>query len=347
MVSPPPVSPKSFEDAYKEYRSYLQVCVEDGSIQSRTAANYLSDVGLLKKYLPDPEILMDEVSGQDIELVIEKYKVAPDKRFTTNVEEGRETQKSLGTLVRFYRSLSNFFTYAQKRHWVALSPMGFVSAPVLSAEPLADHKMPLSLSELSPFLKYGPGVDGEKPHEKNSDRDRALLLVLLACGVTVSELIRSDDQDFVFTESGQWVWSVRGRNGAVREIMVPADVAQMVKVYRRVRPDVPTGEVAGKGPLFRTGRGNRLCARDVNTILSRAALRARQGSARFNREVTPHSLRHTCAVMLVGLGWDLTHVAAFLGLSGVGSLQRYVEVDADELRRAGEFYGVLAQKSGG
>jgi integrase/recombinase XerD len=158
-------------------------------------------------------------------------------------------------------------------------------------------------------------------------RDRALLELLYASGLRVSEALGLDRQDLV-VESG--VVRVIGKGD--KERLVPVgDVARdaLTHYLEAVRPrwlgekPQPRG-----GPLFVTPRGRRLDRMGAWRVVRKAALRAG-----LSARVTPHTLRHSFATHLLEGGADLRVVQELLGHASISTTQLYTHLTGERIRQ--------------
>jgi integrase/recombinase XerC len=149
-------------------------------------------------------------------------------------------------------------------------------------------------------------------------RDRAVLELLYATGLRVSELAGLDLDDV-----DRDARTVRVLGKGRRERMVPygEHAARALDAWLARR-----GTAAG--PLFLNRRGGRLGVRSVHALVRR---RAR--AAGITRRVSPHTLRHTFATHLLDAGADLRLIQDLLGHRRLSTTQRYTHVAAEQLMR--------------
>ena len=167
--------------------------------------------------------------------------------------------------------------------------------------------------------------------EPETLRDRALLELLYACGLRVSEALNLDLIDLSL-EGGY----VRVIGKGDRERLVPVgDVAlDALSAYldagRAALAKAPDREkrVTRGGPLFVSARGSRLGRMAAWRIVRRAAARAGLGE-----RVTPHTLRHSFATHLLEGGADLRVVQELLGHASITTTQLYTHVTGERIRQ--------------
>jgi integrase/recombinase XerD len=130
-------------------------------------------------------------------------------------------------------------------------------------------------------------------------RDRAILELLYASGMRVSELV---DIPIAALDLEEGIATVVGKGAKERIVPIGAPAGRALERYLRdVRPALDRGKGAGR--VFLNARGRPLRREAVWTLVASAAKRAG-----ITRHVSPHTLRHTFATHLVEGGADLTHL---------------------------------------
>ena len=160
-------------------------------------------------------------------------------------------------------------------------------------------------------------------------RDRALLELLYAAGLRISEALKLDRQDLSL--DGGFV-RVIGKGD--KERMVPVgDLAldALARYVAEVRPIWIGGDDAGLargGPLFVSTRGRRLGRMAAWRVVQDAAV-----SAHLTGHVTPHTLRHSFATHLLEGGADLRVVQELLGHASITTTQLYTHLTGERIRQ--------------
>lgn len=156
-----------------------------------------------------------------------------------------------------------------------------------------------------------------------AERDRLVLLALVATGLRRSELLALDWADLDL-ESARPSLLVRcGKGGKPRRQPIPSALAHELARLRA------TIEPAADSPVFRGLEGGRLQPAILGLIVRRAAARAG-----VEKRVTAHTLRHTAATWLRQQTGDARLVAAYLGHADLSTVSRYAHVAEDELHDA-------------
>ncbi len=155
-------------------------------------------------------------------------------------------------------------------------------------------------------------------------RDRAMLEVLYATGLRVSELVSLGLND-VNLETRVLV--ARGKGGKERIVPLGAPAAEAVKSYLAGARDKLLAGRRSKD-LFVTPRGGRMTRQGFAKLLGRHAR-----AAGIGRRISPHKLRHSFATHLLEGGADLRAVQAMLGHADVSTTQIYTHVDRTHVQR--------------
>lgn len=154
-------------------------------------------------------------------------------------------------------------------------------------------------------------------------RDRAIVELLYATGMRVSELVDLSRTD-VDLEEG--FCTVFGKGAKERIIPVGAPAIRALERYlRQVRPELEAGE--GAGVVFLNHWGRPLSRMSIWRIVKDCAERAG-----IEKKVSPHTLRHSFATHLLEGGADLAAVQELLGHADISTTQIYTHVDREYLR---------------
>jgi integrase/recombinase XerC len=161
-------------------------------------------------------------------------------------------------------------------------------------------------------------MDAKRPDGAARARDTAVLELLYATGLRVSELAGLDLDDL---DHAQQTVRVLGKGRKERIVPYGSRAAGALAAYL-------DGRGRDAGPLFANRRGGRLTVRSLHTIVRRSA-----AAIGITRHVSPHTLRHTFATHLLDAGADLRVIQELLGHSRLSTTQRYTHVGADQLMR--------------
>jgi integrase/recombinase XerD len=170
-------------------------------------------------------------------------------------------------------------------------------------------------------LLHGIAGDGARPV-----RDRAILEVLYATGMRISELVGLDRGD-VDLESG--MTRVFGK-GSKERVVPMGRVARraLVEYLERARPDLDRARAGAGDAVFLNARGGRLTRQGCWLIVTGAGARAGLAPGRLS----PHVLRHSCATHMLDHGADIRVVQELLGHASLSTTQVYTKVSPERLR---------------
>jgi integrase/recombinase XerC len=216
------------------------------------------------------------------------------------------------SIARKLSAIRSFYRYLLREEMVPANPAATTTSPKL------DRRLPsfLTVKEAKQLIE---SPDLSRPQ---GQRDRALLEMLYASGLRVSELVNMNVEQVNLTTNEIRVW---GKGAKERVVLIGSPAAQALDTYlSQGRP-----ELLGKkknNALFINRYGGRLPARTIQKILSKYA-------RTINKRVHPHMLRHTFATHLLDGGADLRVVQELLGHADLSSTQIYTHVTQSRARK--------------
>ena len=215
---------------------------------------------------------------------------------------------------RLLSSLKRFYRHAVREGKSASDPTLKIDAPALP------RGLPKSLTEADvESLIAAPDV--ETPL---GIRDRAMLEMLYASGLRVTELVTLRT-----VQVSQDMGVVRVMGKGSKERLVPLGeeaLAWLARYLREARPELLSGKASGD--LFVTVRGAAMTRQAFWHLIKRYAARAALG-----RSISPHTLRHAFATHLLNHGADLRVVQLLLGHSDISTTQIYTHVARERLKQ--------------
>lgn len=224
---------------------------------------------------------------------------------------GRRLKKT--SIGRKIAALRAFFEYARSRHWVASDPAAALSTP------RTDKTVPSFLSE-----DEAAGLLDLPASGRPADlRDTAILELLYATGVRVSELVGLNLEDI---HAGERLIRVLGKGRKERIVPFGAKAAERLEAYLRVRRALPEFRDLGEKAVFLNRQGGRLTVRSIQRMVQKYVSRTA-----VNRRISPHSLRHSFASHLLGRGADLRAIQELLGHASLATTQKYTHMDLRQL----------------
>jgi integrase/recombinase XerC len=234
------------------------------------------------------------------------------------------------SIARKLAAIRSFFKFAVREGMVLRNPARMVATPKLR------HRIPpvLSAEDLNAFLDgviAAPASGGRKrtgatdEHRLLVKRDRAILELLYASGLRVSELTGLNLADM---DRKEQMLRVRGKGNKERIVPYGGKAEQALEAYGPVRDDIL--RKAGSGgdfqAVFLNHFGTRLTPRSVARVVKKYVRLINS-----NWDLHPHSLRHAFATHLLADGADLRAIQELLGHSSLSTTQRYTQVSIRQL----------------
>ena len=219
----------------------------------------------------------------------------------------REQGRSAATVSRGLASLKNFYAYLVSTGFLTDSPV----TEQIHVE-RGEKKLPqvLTSTEVDKLLAQPAPVDAK------GIRDKAMLELLYATGIRVTELIELNLSDY-----SPELKSIRvGSGKKARSIPLYPAALRALNAYLTQTRDVMVPET-GEKALFVNVNGSRMSRQGFWKILKHY-----QAKAGIDREITPHTLRHSFAVHLIENGADLSSVKELMGHSDISSTQVYTQM---------------------
>lgn len=282
-------------DVISAYEAYL---VKVKRASSNTTVSYLRDIKQFAQWMAEKAKL--EI-GDATQTHIRQYLAYLE-------DEGR----SSATMSRVLASLRSFFTYLIASGFLQESPVRDIHVQH------REKKLPQILTgrEVELLLAQPSSTDAK------GCRDRAMLEVMYATGLRVSELIGLNLDDVVL--DGGFLKCVGSKKTRLVP-MYPEAVKALAVYIQEVRP----GMVAQpkERALFVNVSGERMSRQGFWKILKHY-----QETAHIDKDITPHTLRHSFAVHLLENGADLHSIQEMMGHSDISSTQLYTQLVSRNLK---------------
>jgi len=225
--------------------------------------------------------------------------------------QGRPLSSS--TVQGYVRTLKAFFAWATREDYIQSNPMDKIPIPKSQAKVINTFSTE-QIVKLSTACQDGV----------NAGRDLAMLLLMLDCGLRVSELVSIDVGDVNLAEG--YVKIRMGKGGKERMVPIGSFVQKMIwKYLNHSRPQPVTEKIAR---LFLSDDGLPLTRNGVQQMLRRCGRRACISGVRCS----PHTLRHTFAKNYLMNGGDIFSLQKILGHSSLASVRIYLNLFAVDLK---------------
>ena len=274
------------------FGNYLRI---ERGLSPQTITSYNFDLSKLVNFLKDHEI-------EDSPIVI-----APNvlKEFVYSIS----SEVNPRTQSRILSGLKSFFSYLIFEDLRADNPMDLIEAPKLQ-QTLPDT---LSVEEIDRLIAAIDLTSNE------GERNRAMLEVLYSCGLRVTELVTLRISDLFFDEG---FIRVSGKGNKQRFVPVAESTQRFINHYK---DEVRINLVIVKGfedILFLNRRGKQLTRAMIFTIIKRLAV-----EIGLNKNISPHTFRHSFATHLLSNGADLRAIQLMLGHESITTTEIYVHLD--------------------
>ena len=275
--------------------------------------NYLTKVkqasnNTVCSYLRDVRQFSDWLRASEQTDVVDATQVNISSYLSHLEQEGR----SAATVSRSLASLKNFYSYVISAGFLENNPTVQIHVD------RGEKKLPQILTgrEIELLLAQPAAVDAK------GIRDKAMLEVLYATGIRVTELIELDVDD-VNLDLG-----IIKCSGAKRSRAIPLYPGAL-KALKMYLMDARRSMIASpdETALFVNVGGMRMSRQGFWKLLKHY-----QATAHIEKEITPHTLRHSCAVHLLENGADLGSVQELMGHSDISSTQMYTHMVNQKLR---------------
>jgi integrase/recombinase XerD len=225
----------------------------------------------------------------------------------------RKKGLSARTIARHGVTVRRFCRFLETQAQLRENPV-----PVLILRPPA-RKLPQTLSGDDVRTLLGQ----PDPSDRLGIRDRAMLELLYAAGLRVSELVSLQTQQINF--QGNYL-TVTGKGSKMRAVPFGKWASEALLAYmKRVRPGLLKGRSSQF--LFVTRSGKPLTRQAFWKLIRRYGL-----AAGIEKKVTPHTLRHSFATHLLEGGADLRSVQSMLGHADISTTQIYTHVNGARLK---------------
>lgn len=283
------------EHLINEFMEYLQ---NEKNISGNTELSYRRDLKKMAAYFDQAGVQkMEEVTEADLKVYL---------------GEMRKEKFAPATISRNIASIRAFFHYLLKKGIIREDPSEYLKAPKIQ------KKTPefLTVEEVDRLLRQ-PSSDTGK-----GIRDKAMLELLYATGMRVSELLNLQTED-INLSFGYVIChdSEKERVLPIGNVSRDALVRYMDKARKLFVKD--TKETA----LFTNYSGKAMSRQGFWKVLKGYA-----EAAGIHRDITPHTLRHSFAVHMLQNGADIKSVQEMLGHSDISSTQVYLGLDPVKMR---------------
>ena len=289
----------SWDIYIKQYRNYLKL---ERSLADNSIDAYLHDITKLREFFEIKNLSLSPLKVSQGDLI-------------NFVEFINELGMSPYSQARILSGIKSFYKFLIYEEMIEKDPSELLESPKIGRklpDTLEFHEIEKILAEID--LSTDAGT-----------RNRAMLETLYSSGLRVSELIELKISN-IYDDVG--FLRIIGKGNKERLVPVGQTALKYIKLYKehiRVHQDVKKGS---EDHLFLNLRGSRISRVSVFTIIKDLALKAG-----IDKNISPHTFRHSFATHLIEGGADLRAVQEMLGHESITTTEIYTHLDRDYLKQ--------------
>ncbi len=298
-----------WENNISEFEIYLTL---EKRLSKNTTIGYIHDIKVFAEYIDKQyHCLASEVEAHHIE------------SFLSEIIDRKLTKTSQSRILSSLRAFYNFMLLNEQ---VTQLPTEFIENPKIG------RKLPdiLSAEEIDSMIN---SVDLS---EKFGHRNMAIIETLYGCGLRVSELTSLRMADLFFNEG---FIRVIGKGNKQRLVPIGDSAIKSIKLYLAQRSehkyDPKSGDI-----VFLNNHG-----RALSRVMIFYIVRQLAALAGINKDLSPHTFRHSFATHLLEAGVDIRHVQEMLGHESIITTEIYTHLDRKHLRNTLEKFHPLANSN--
>ena len=294
-----PVAARGGEPLILDFLAYLEL---ERGLSRNTLEAYRVDLLQLGEFLDRQGLGLAQAGHGDLAAFLSELASTPP-------------QKAPATLGRKVACLRSFYRHLRREGLIEHDPTAELRGPRKT------QRLPrvLTREEVARLLREPRGS------EPLALRDRALLEVMYACGLRVSEAIGLELTDLDLDER---MLRARGKGSKERLVPVGRQAVTALRSYCRHGRPILLGAKA-KSTLFLSRRGSPLTRQGLYQIVQ-----AHARGAGLSERMSPHTLRHSFATHLLAGGCDLRSLQEMLGHADLATTQVYTHLSAERLKDA-------------
>lgn len=281
----------------KDYQSYLRI---ERGLSKNTIENYSFDIERLYLFLEEGKIEVSpiKISDETVQQFI----------YSVSKEVNPRSQ------ARIISGLKSFFNYLVFEDYRNDNPMELIETPKTG------RKLPdtLSVEEIDKLIAVIDLSSNE------GERNRAMLETLYGCGLRVSELISLKISDLFFEEG---FIKITGKGNKERFVPIGDLTQKYITIYQKEIRSHLNIKKGYEDTLFLNRRGSQLTRAMIFTIIKDLAVKTG-----LNKNISPHTLRHSFATHLLENGADLRSIQLMLGHESITTTEIYVHLDRSFLK---------------
>lgn len=282
----------SWTSYFDEFKIYLKL---ERGLSANTIENYGFDLQKLELFLNENKISVNPLNIQEEDIQAFIYHIA-------KLVNARSQ-------ARIISGLKSFFNFLMFEDYRQDSPMTLIETPKIG------RKLPDTLS-LADIDKLISAIDLSTDE---GERNRAMLETLYGCGLRVSELVNLKISDLFFDEG---FVKVTGKGSKQRFVPIAQSTQKYILLYKNEVRNRLKIKKDFEDTLFLNRRGAALTRAMVFTIIKRLAV-----EINLQKNISPHTFRHSFATHLLENGADLRSIQLMLGHESITTTEVYVHLD--------------------
>jgi integrase/recombinase XerD len=285
-------------DYLEGYKSYLQL---EKSLSGNTVEAYLKDISKFTDYLANQGF-----SKKPMDVTQAKI-----REFINFINENG---MSASSQARALSGIKSFFKYLLIHDKIDKDPSAMIETPKIG------RKLPVALSpdEINNL------VNAVELGSETGYRNKAILEVLYSCGIRVSELVGLRLTDVHFTEN---FIKVQGKGNKERLIPFGKKAKDAIQAYIHNYRGTLKIDKKDENILFLNRRGKKMTRVMIFTIIKDLAIKID-----LQKNISPHTFRHSFATHLMEGGADLRAIQDMLGHESISTTEVYTHLDKEYLK---------------
>lgn len=288
-----------WEKYISNFKNHLRL---ERSLAENSVEAYVHDIEKFRQFL---ELRKIEIAPLQVEPL----------HLTDFLEFLHELEMTPYSQARILSGIKSFYRYLMYEEEIESDPTALIEGPKIG------RKLPdtLSFPEIEHLLNC---IDLSTPE---GGRNRAIIETLYSSGLRVSELV-SLRISHVYADLG--FLRVVGKGNKERLVPIGKDALKYIKIYlNEIRPGVPE-KLGNENYAFLNRRGAKLSRVMIFTIIKKLA-----AQAGLNKNISPHTFRHSFATHLIEGGANLRAVQEMLGHESITTTEIYTHLDREYLKQ--------------
>jgi integrase/recombinase XerD len=276
-----------------EFETHLKL---DRSLSVNTINAYISDIGKLLQFSKGKE-LKSQKSEDISEFLVYLNKLELSPRSAARIISGLKT----------------FYKYLVTIGELESNPLKMIQTP----------KLPKKLPEVLTHFEIEAMINQIDLSKFSGERDKAIIMLMYGCGLRVSELTELTLNDIY--EEDEFI-KVTGKGEKERLVPIGKKTLRQIAFYKeRYRNHIK--RKADKNYVILNQRGNKISRVFIFSMIKDLAQKAQ-----INKNISPHTLRHSFATVLIEAGADLRAVQQMLGHESITTTEIYTHLDKAYLK---------------